>query len=635
MMQTLSPARYAACLFASVTLVAAALPRMSRAAPEVAPTITNVNPNVEVAGAAAVFLVEGTNFDAATQVRLGQSTYSSASGLTVSAFTSTMLQVAFPATITLAGAYTLWVANSPYDSGNRAATMFTVMPNSLDHINVTPVSASLLVSETQAFTAAGFDVYNNPIGGLTLDWSALAGGSIVSSGASTATFHAGTIAGVYTNAVRAESGSRHGFATITVQPGPLAGLTVSPTVATLTPGAMLQFTALGRDTYGNAVPTSSVDWSVDGGAGTINGSGLFTAGGLGNYPDAVRAALNSISATASVNILPQAVDRVEITPNTLINMPLRGTKLVTATAYDSSNGVINGISVDWSVGPLEQPGVEILASGAMTALLRAGTTQALASITASTGAKSATVPVSVRPATLAVSAAPEPLVTDGRAAATVTVSATTSAGAVGPGVPVSLEVGTSGGACTVAPQQGATSGSGTFTSTLRCVHTSATGDLSSTIAITASLPTQSAGVFASTTLAGRFKPARVWLPASMKWYPLVTGNHTACTAYPLNPNRSASQLMDNPFNIYSFVAPAGTLSVSVRDYASSGRLLLYLIAESTCPASMRLTFLSQTTLTPSAFNIRYQGLTPGAGYLLMVNTTGTLLQQPYSIRLEP
>jgi hypothetical protein len=356
---------------------------------------------------------------------------------------------------------------------------------------------------------------------------------------------------------------------------------------------------------------------------------------LGNYPGAVRATLSGITATASVNVLPQAVDRIEITPGTLINMPLRGTQWVTATAYDSGNAVINGISVVWSVSPDLDPGIEIASRGPLTAVLRAGTTQALAAVTASTGAKSASVPVSVRPAMLAVSAAPVPLVTDGQTAATVFVSATTSAGAVGPGVPVALDVGTSNGACTVTPQQGATSASGTFTSTLRCTHVSATTELSSTIVVTASLPTQLVAVSASATLPGRFKPVRLWLPVAMKWYPLVAGNHTACTAYPLSLNISASQLANNPFNIYSFVAPGGSVSVSVSDYASTGSLLLYRIAESTCPTSMRLTFLSQTTLTPSAFTIRYQGLTPGAGYLLMVNTTGTLLQQPYSIRLEP
>lgn len=635
MMQDQSPARFAACLLACVALVAAAQPRSTQAAPDVTPTITAVNPNTAVAGVAGVFLIEGTGYDASTVVRLGQGSYSSASGLAVSNFTSIGLQVAFPATITLAGTYTLWVANPPYNSGDRASATFTVNPDTLHHINVSPASPVLGVNQTQAFTAAGFDTYNNPISGLTFAWSALGGGSILSSGATTATFQAGTVAGVFANAVRAQASSISGFATVTLQPGPLASLTVSPTVATLTPGASQQFSALGQDAFGNTVSTSGVNWSVAGSAGTINDSGLFIAGALGNYPGAVRAALAGITATASVNVLPQSVDRIEITPDTLINIPLRGTQWVTATAYDSSDTVINGITVDWSVGPGAQPGIEIESRGPLTAVLRAGAAPVLADVSASTGAKSASVPVSVRPATLSVRAAPAPLVTDGRAAAMVTVSATTSAGMVGPGVPVTLDVGTSGGVCTVAPLQGVTMAGGVFTSTLRCTHISSTTDLSSTIVMTASLPTQLFGGSASATLAGRFTPVRVWLPLSTKWYPLVTGNHIACTAHPLSVNVPVSQLMDDPFNIYAFVAPAGTLGVSVSGYASSGTLLLYRIAQSSCPVSMRLTFLSQTTLTPSSFAVRFQGLTPGDGYLLMVNTTGALLQQPYSIRLEP
>ena len=86
----------------------------------------------------------------------------------------------------------------------------------LDHVTVTPASASLAPGATQQYAASAFDASNNVISGATFTWGVTSGGSISASGLLTA----GTVAGTYTNAVQASttvnSVAKTGMASFTV-----------------------------------------------------------------------------------------------------------------------------------------------------------------------------------------------------------------------------------------------------------------------------------------------------------------------------------------------------------------------------------------------------------------------------------
>ncbi|MDD5486777.1 MAG: hypothetical protein PHW65_04415 [Dehalococcoidales bacterium] len=83
----------------------------------------------------------------------------------------------------------------------------------VDHIIVSPSSATLATSGTQTFTAVAYDAGNAPIPSAVITWSVVAsGGSIDGSGI----FTAGTTAGTYTNTVQATSGGVNGYATVVV-----------------------------------------------------------------------------------------------------------------------------------------------------------------------------------------------------------------------------------------------------------------------------------------------------------------------------------------------------------------------------------------------------------------------------------
>lgn len=82
----------------------------------------------------------------------------------------------------------------------------------------------------------------------------------------------------------------------------LTSISVSPSSASVTANGTQQLTATAKDQFGNALsPQPSLIWTVSGG-GTINSSGLFTAGSMAGGPYTVTATSGSLSGTASVTV---------------------------------------------------------------------------------------------------------------------------------------------------------------------------------------------------------------------------------------------------------------------------------------------------------------------------------------------
>src|ERR1700674_3026914 len=80
----------------------------------------------------------------------------------------------------------------------------------------------------------------------------------------------------------------------------VATITVTPNPATLAALSKGQFTAVGKDGLGNVIAIQPV-WSVVKGGGTINATGLFTAGAApGTFTNTVKATSGPISGTATV-----------------------------------------------------------------------------------------------------------------------------------------------------------------------------------------------------------------------------------------------------------------------------------------------------------------------------------------------
>jgi hypothetical protein len=254
----------------------------------------------------------------------------------------------------VAGTFTNTVRVS---SGAIAATATVTVPaGPLESITVTPSPQSLAIGAQQTFTAVGHDDDGNVVA-ITPTWTVtLGGGTITSVGV----FTAGTVAGTFSNTVRASVGSGcsgiNGRATVTVLPGALATIAVLPSSVSLVEGATQQFTATGADAHGNAVAITPV-WTVTSpGGGTINAStGLYTAGSTpGTFTNSVVATASSLAALATVTITAPvgALTTILITP---ANPSMFGpsTKQFTATGYDAAMNMvpISGTLV-WSLNTM-------------------------------------------------------------------------------------------------------------------------------------------------------------------------------------------------------------------------------------------------------------------------------------------
>ncbi|MBI2871637.1 MAG: PKD domain-containing protein [Chloroflexi bacterium] len=276
----------------------------------------------------------------------------------------------------------------------------TVTPGPLDRVAVTPAAATVPVQGTAQFEVGFFDAFGNSRTGDTFAWSVLDAtvGTITQAGL----FTAGTRAGTFANVVRVQATSgaitRAANASVTVTPGPLDRVTISPTSTSVAVQQTVQFQAQAFDVFGN-LRAATFAWSVlDPLAGTINQTGLFTAGTrAGNYPDVVRVqgTAESITraATASVTVLPGPLDRVAITPTSVV-LPTNTTAQFQASSFDAFGNPVTA-TFAWSV--LNATAGSISPTGLFTAGSTPGTfagvVRAQATIAGVTRSATATVEV--------------------------------------------------------------------------------------------------------------------------------------------------------------------------------------------------------------------------------------------------
>ena len=187
-------------------------------------------------------------------------------------------------------------------SGTMSGTATVVVKlGPLAFITVTPNPAHIVVLASQQMTAVGTDVGGNviPIAPVWAVVTTANGATITQTGMYTA----GTVAGTFTNKIRASALGLAGFATVISTAGPMTAILVSPSPVDLFVGDKQQFTATGRDESGNLfalVPT----WSVVNAGGTIGSAGLFTAGqDLGTFNNTIQATSGGLSGFATVNVV--------------------------------------------------------------------------------------------------------------------------------------------------------------------------------------------------------------------------------------------------------------------------------------------------------------------------------------------
>jgi hypothetical protein len=321
-------------------------------------------------------------------------------------FTATAATVTIPASFPAGEAVLRVVVN-----GVPSAGAFLTLAAAVQPLALSPATASLAPGAAQTFAASGgtpaytFSLTTNGSGG-TID-------------AAAGTYVAGRKGGTTDVVTATDSTGAVAMATVTVT----AGVSVSPATASVAPRGTQAFTAQGG--------SGSYTWTLatNGSGGTVDATGLYTAGSTGATTDVVKAtdSLGNIAtATVTVTAAP-----LSLSPGTA-TLPPRGSQTFAAT------GGTGGYT--WTLLPSSGSGGAITAAGVYTAGATGGTTDTV-KVTDS-ASSSATAVVTV---TAGLSLSPATVTLAPRASQTFT-----AAGGSGAGYTWSLATGGSGGAITSA-----------------------------------------------------------------------------------------------------------------------------------------------------------------------------------------
>ena len=222
-------------------------------------------------------------------------------------------------------------------------------------IVIASASGTTTVAGTIQFSATVKDADGNALS-VTPTWSVVNGGGTITT---TGLFTAGDSIGTFTNTVVATSGSVTSSSTVVVGAGALATITVTPATDSVNIGATQQFVAVGRDSHGNVVDIPNRVWSVAHAGGSIDTAGVFTADTVaGTFANTVTATSGSVSGAASVTVRPDAVERIQIHPDTA-TLAIGGHHTFIATGYDTYNNPV-AVTPSWHVsggGTIDTAGV--------------------------------------------------------------------------------------------------------------------------------------------------------------------------------------------------------------------------------------------------------------------------------------
>lgn len=212
------------------------------------------------------------------------------------------------------------LATASHNSITKAATAtVTIYPDPLNHIELLPEMIVLDIDETQVFSARAFDRYRNQIEDFAPVWNTKVG-SIGPDGS----FNTGTKAGTFDGGVTVEGNfkgvTRKATAAVTIMPGPLASLALTPERIQLEPQRELQLEVIGIDAYDNLIESLNISWASNAIAGKVNASGKFISGTkAGTYRQAItiQGEYRGVTRQASTDavITPGSIALIDVIPS--------------------------------------------------------------------------------------------------------------------------------------------------------------------------------------------------------------------------------------------------------------------------------------------------------------------------------
>lgn len=205
------------------------------------------------------------------------------------------------------GNYTIYASSSGINSNQVAVGVTHAAANS---VTISPAGPlSITADQSQAFSVNATDIYGNT-------WNAT----------STAVYNENDPAGSFTantyNAGRVGSwtlyatvdGINSNNVTANVSRGVITSISITPVAVNITADQTQQYVATASDADGNTWDISSaVTWSENDPAGTINGSGLYSAGAVGTWT--ITAVSGTVSGNTTATITHGQAVRITITPD--------------------------------------------------------------------------------------------------------------------------------------------------------------------------------------------------------------------------------------------------------------------------------------------------------------------------------
>ncbi len=262
--------------------------------------------------------------------------------------------------VRISSVYTLNKITATSGLAMGSSNQFDVISNVLDHVVITPSSASVVANQTQAFSAQGYDVFGNAIVGLSYSWSVIGAiGSILPPNGVATTFTASpsTGQGIVRASVAQGNISKQADAPITVRPGALDHFVLTP-IPDVVAGEATYVTLTAKDSFDNTITsfTSSVDLSDERGGIVPTSTGPMTAGVWTGQLAFQKSGLNRIKVTHGATqtisdqftVSPDVLYSADINPNPL-TITAGKAQVVTGYGKDRFGNVIEDISYTWSI----------------------------------------------------------------------------------------------------------------------------------------------------------------------------------------------------------------------------------------------------------------------------------------------
>jgi hypothetical protein len=235
-------------------------------------------------------------------------------------------------------------------SNSQGTAEVTSVAGPLVTLTVAPDTKTLDADKTEQFAVTGVDANGNAADMGTITWTVQGGiGTITNTGLFSA-----NVAGTGTVTATSNVGNvSDASGTITVIPGNLVSIAVSPDTKTLTADQAEQFSVVGKDADNNAITNlGAVNWSVQGGIGTIDGNGLFTATTVGTGTVTATAG-GKTDVSGTITVTHGAAAKMTITASgTTLASDQKGNAMVNARILDLDGNPCdtdNGRAVNFSL----------------------------------------------------------------------------------------------------------------------------------------------------------------------------------------------------------------------------------------------------------------------------------------------